>query len=392
MIISNNQQSINDNIKLFLFELDIYGTINIKIEFIKPLQLNNIEDIIKNNINPIFDIIKKYINNDFNNISYFDSLFDTNVEIINLNYFVNIDSIIDIKSLNNINNCLYLLFNIISDKSKEKIYRYKRVSNYNEMNDKEAFIIELIKQKETPIKIIQLLKENFKIPSFEESTQLFETTIQSLNLVQSIFNYRKLKIKNSPGFLFKIDNNVIGSINISINNIDNIRYIHFIKIYIDTIFKLAFNKNYQNTISFCNSNRKPTSKINKPFTDDYIPDEIKLDLTQKNIDNVLNTDIELDIDEIIDSSSSIDDDDDDDDDDNNLLDILLDNDSEMIILKRRRRTRQKTRRNKKRRTRRRREKKRENKKNKKRRRRRRTRRQEEQEEEREKKKMKIKKN
>ena len=69
------------------------------------------------------------------------------------------------------------------------------------MNDKDAFVIELIKQKDSPHKIIQLLKENFNLSSIEEASSIFENTIQSLNLVlKNIFNYRKLKIKNSPIF------------------------------------------------------------------------------------------------------------------------------------------------------------------------------------------------
>ena len=212
---------------------------------------------INNNLNlPEDEYIKKNINNDTNNISYFTSLIDNNIELINLNYTIKIESKQSIKLLSNIKNCLYFFFNIISDKTKEKIYRYKRVSNYNEMNDKDAFIIELIKQKETPVKIIQQLKENFKLSSTEEASKIFETTIQSLNLVQNIFNYRKLKIKNSPGFLFKIDNNINNQINISIENIDNIRYIYFIKLYIDSIFKMSFNDIKDIDLSICKSSKK----------------------------------------------------------------------------------------------------------------------------------------
>merc|ERR1712196_585145 len=227
IIIFNDNPIVKDNIKLFIIEIDIYGTINVKIDLFNHVNIQELDSIIQININPILDIIKKNINNDTNNISHFKSLIDNNIEIINLNYTIKIESKQSIKLLNNIKNCLYFFFNIISDKPKEKIYRYKRVSNYNEMNDKDAFIIELIKQKESPVRIIQQLKENFKLVSTEEASKIFETTIQSLNLVQNIFNYRKLKIKNSPGFLFKIDNNINNQINISIENIDNVRYIYF---------------------------------------------------------------------------------------------------------------------------------------------------------------------
>ena len=320
MIIFNDEPIVKDNIKLFIIEIDIYGTINVKIELFNHLNIQQLDSIIQLNINPVLDIIKKNINNDTNNISYFTSLIDNNIELINLNYTIKIESKQSIKLLSNIKNCLYFFFNIISDKTKEKIYRYKRVSNYNEMNDKDAFIIELIKQKETPIKIIQQLKENFKLSSTEEASKIFETTIQSLNLVQNIFNYRKLKIKNSPGFLFKIDNNINNQINISIENIDNVRYIYFIKLYIDSIFKISFNDIKDIDLSICKSSKKKEQQ----FTEDIVPDEIAVDLNQKNIGNVLNTPLEIDLDDAIDAASSIDDE----EQGNDLLDILLDDDDD----------------------------------------------------------------
>ena len=279
IVIFNDEPIHKDNIKLFIVEIDIYGTINVKIELSNHLNIKQLDSIIELNINPLLNIIKKNINNDNNTISYFKSLIDNNIEVISLNYNIKIDSKQSIKLLSNIKNCLYFFFNIISDKTKEKIYRYKRVSNYNEMNDKDAFIIELIKQKETPIKIIQQLKENFKISSTEEASKIFETTIQSLNLVQNIFNYRKLKIKNSPGFIFKIDNNISNQINISIENIDNVRYIYFIKLYIDSIFKMSFYTVEDIDLFICKSSKKE-----EQFTEDIIPNEIAVDLNQKTLE------------------------------------------------------------------------------------------------------------
>jgi len=320
MTIFNNDKFFKENVKLFILELDIYGIINIKIELFNHLDMPVLDSIIQKNVNPIIDIIKKNINNDTNNISYFNSLIDNNIELINLNYTIQIESTQSIKLLNNIKNCLYFFFNIISDKTKEKKFRYKRVSNYNEMNDKDAFIIELIKLKESPIKIIQQLQENFKLSSTEEASAIFENAIQSLDLVQNIFNYRKLKIKNSPGFLFNIDNNINNQINVSIDNIDNIRYIYFIKIYIDSIFKMSFNDIKDIDLSICKSSKKKEEQ----YIQDIKPDEIIVDLTQKNIDNVFNTPLEIDLDDAIDAASSIDED----DYTNNLLDILLADDDD----------------------------------------------------------------
>ena len=317
MVIFSNNTFISDNVKLFLLELDIYGTINIKMEFFNHLSVEETEFIIRENVNPILDIIKKHINTDANSIQYFDSLIDNNIELVNLNYAINIETNKSIELLNNIKNCLYLYFNIIRDnKNNEKLYRYKRVSNYNEMNAKNAFIIELIKQKETPTKIIQMLKDNFKLPSIEEANEIFNSTIQELSFVQNTFNYRKLKIKDSPGFLLKIDNNHTDKISISIENIDNIRYVYFIKLYIDSIFKLSFNESKNIDLTMCKSGKKKEQQ----FVDDITPNDVVVQVNQKNINDVLLEEKDVDLDDIIDVSSAMGDDDDDDD---ALMNIML---------------------------------------------------------------------
>ena len=74
VIINNDDEFMKKNIKSFIFELDMYGTINIKIEFLNYLDIYNIDSIINKNINPIITIIKKNINS--NTIPYFSSLLE----------------------------------------------------------------------------------------------------------------------------------------------------------------------------------------------------------------------------------------------------------------------------------------------------------------------------
>ena len=45
-------------------------------------------------------------------------------------------------------------------------------------------------------------------------------------------------------------------INISVENIDNVRYIFFIKLYIDSIFKMSFNDIKDIDLSICKSGKK----------------------------------------------------------------------------------------------------------------------------------------
>ena len=322
IVVSNNDfEPFIKYVNEFIFEIDIYGCINVKITFKKNVTITIINLIVQNSINSYINNIKKYISNEDANFSEFNSLFDENIEIISMNYNINIISSKSLKELSKIKNCIQFYFNIISDKVNEKEWRYKHVSNYNELNDKEVFIIELIKQNESPKKIVDRLEENFKI-SFDEAKKTFEDLIQSLNIVQNIFNYKKLKIKESPGFLVKINNNVKDTININVFNIDSIYYLKHIDEYIDSIFKLAFNDIKDIDTKIC----KKIKKIDAVYIDDDMSqedEEKKYDL--KDNKNILDKSIDPLKDEEI---KSINLSEQNEDSDNDLMDILLLSDDE----------------------------------------------------------------
>ena len=78
------------------------------------------------------------------------------------------------------------------------------------------------------------------------------------------------------------------------------------KLYIDSIFKLAFSDSTSDDFYQCNYN-KSTSDTNNIFVDDIIPSEIdkqNIDINISNLTNILNDEIEIDVDNIIDSDGS----------------------------------------------------------------------------------------
>ena len=84
---------------------------------------------------------------------------------------------------------------------------------------------------------------------------------------------------------------------------------------------MSFNDIKDIDLSICNSSKKKEEQ----FTEDIVPDEIAIDLNEKNIANVLNAPLEIDLDDAIDVASSIDDD----EEGNDLLDILLDDEDDL---------------------------------------------------------------
>ena len=181
----------------------------------------------------------------------------------------------NLSEFNKIKNCVSNILNSSekSEKNTIKNYRYKRVSNYDESNAINAFIIENIKLNYQPIEIVYNLKNNFDFKTIEEAKEIFESTIQSLNLVENLYNYKKLKIKNNPGFSFILEK--IGSnLEVKISNIDNINYIKFMNLYMDSLIKIILSMNDEdyinNTIDYniC----KKTIKLSNDshFTEDNI--------------------------------------------------------------------------------------------------------------------------
>tara|TARA_B100000035_G_C21034322_1_gene570058 strand:- start:178 stop:4887 length:4710 start_codon:yes stop_codon:yes gene_type:complete len=202
------------------------------------------------------------------------------------------------------------------------------VSYYDDSNEINDFIIENIKLSVKPIKIIELLKENFGIKTEDECKKLFEDTLNNLNFSKNLNNNSQLKIKNNTGFKTKIEINN-NNINVNINSINNINYIAYINLFFDGLLKIL-NNNTEKFIdskidlSICNSSRGRKKTSNDDF---FYKDEDSNDI--KKIDNkkIYNKDLNIEEIEEYDNISdllSLNDSEDED----NLLDILLDNKDE----------------------------------------------------------------
>ena len=313
----------NDLIKEFVLEIDNNGIINIKMDFTTFIKIDELNIIIKKYVNRFFDNLLKNIPHLHDNINFFESLFDPNIEILNINYkiiYLNIFKY-NLTEFNKIKTCVSNLLNSSekSDKTTLKYYRYKKVSNYNETNAINAFIIENIKLNIAPIEIVNNLKNNFDFKSIDEAKEVFESTIQSLNLVENLFNYKKLKIKNNPGFPIQIEKNG-QNIEFLISSIDNINYIRFINLYFDSLIKLILLNNNELTVyknidySICKTSNKVSKEAN--YVEDNV-DNFDNNKINKNFEKIETN--EIDLDDILSVASEPND---------NLLDILLDDDDD----------------------------------------------------------------
>ena len=182
----------NDDNKMIpiIVSFDNYGNIYIKTEFKETKSIPDIENLIITAVNPVIKIVQKYILTSGYFMNLFNNLYDKNIEITNIKYFsyISIDKNIN---LNNLLGCVSSIFNVIVGELKKGIImRYKRVSNFNEMDSQEAFIVELLNRFTDEEDIIKLLMDNFQLSKINAQLKIAEL-LNNLQVIQSLNNTRK---------------------------------------------------------------------------------------------------------------------------------------------------------------------------------------------------------
>jgi hypothetical protein len=223
-------------------EFENNGDITIKTTFSNGMTMEQIDKIFIDKVNPVINVIKDYISQNGYNMNNFKSLNDAYVEVVNLSYIMNI-TITKAIQLKKIIGCVSSIFSVIEDDlSKGIVMRYKRVANYNEMTSQEAFIIDNLNANNSEYEIIEGLSKNFSI-SMEVAKAKFADFVTSLQVVQNAFQNKKIKIKNSPGFLVtmvkeQFDNTAV---TINVTGINDIYYLKVIPNYIDSLMRISQN-------------------------------------------------------------------------------------------------------------------------------------------------------
>ena len=223
------------------------GTIYIDLPGIKnnvrPLSLHEIEEIIKISVEKsITNKIKIFLEQSGYSYSQFTSLNDRNVEIQNIDWMaqINVPVKIDLKKYIS---CLSSIFTIEQGslaKSSEVIsMRYKRVSAYNQLNAEEAFILELRKQNIPIDQIIVQLQSNFKINEEEARRKVASWLSQIQQRADLYENKKERTIITNVGFpVFITRDPTTNTVTINIQTINNIHYLKFISIYIDSLLRM----------------------------------------------------------------------------------------------------------------------------------------------------------
>ena len=217
------------------------GSINIEFSYFKipVVSVSKIDEYIKIYVNPIIEIIKNFLEQSGYTFILYNNMNESNVEINDLSYFTNIPIKRKIKISEYIG-CLNDVFNVYKDDlTKDIILRYKRVSNFNEMDSLEAFIVTQYTLKKSTSDIVSLIQQNFAISKDKAETKI-RAFLNDVQVELDVNDSKKLKIRSNPGFEVIINKEQFtNNINIVVNNINNINYLKTIPIYIDTLLRIS---------------------------------------------------------------------------------------------------------------------------------------------------------
>jgi hypothetical protein len=226
-----------ENEKIYC-EFDENGNINVKCDLFRPLHIKDINILIKQTVGPIIENIQEVFEESGYNFSEFTDLNSDNIFINNISYVTSIKGKKKI-NINAIEKCISQVFLNETSTTDAIMLRFKRVANFNTYNSKQIFIINKINEKIPFDEIVTRLHENYKN----------ETTLdECLELVRSLVNEQNLKniskgirkFKNNPGFDITINiDSQQGNIIVEANNLDDLKYLNTLPIYIDSLIKIS---------------------------------------------------------------------------------------------------------------------------------------------------------
>ena len=249
---STDEKGVVKNITIQIkCEFDTYGSIFISFESVIVLTDEQVDSIISESINPVINEVEIFLSQNGYHINNFVGLYSTNVIIREIKYkaYFELPSGFSLNIAEKMS-CISSIFNIISYKDKSHaIMRYKRVSNYNEAEGREAYMMEQFTKSSYQADVVHGLMENFKL-SYEDAVRLVANFLEGLQLSE-INKKSRIKINSHPGFLTtiaRINGDIKSNCSIEVENIDNIYYIDNVQTMCDSLMRiLLYNKSAPTT-------------------------------------------------------------------------------------------------------------------------------------------------
>ena len=189
---------------------------------------------------PVIDIVREFLAQSGYAMRGFEGLRSRSSDVESLQYdmVVPVRTMIDVQGLMG---CVSTVFSVVSPNvAAGAVMRYKRVSDYNEMDSAEAYIVESLNSGARDMEIVAGLAANFQLSSQEARTRL-ASFVSRLQLVNDAFHgSERLRVRNNPGFLTTMSiKNQSRSLHISVMGVNGVGYLDTIPVYLTALVTMT---------------------------------------------------------------------------------------------------------------------------------------------------------
>ena len=214
-----------------IIEVDSFGNIHYTMTDIKSLSVDEIETIIKRNIDPLIEKLIHFFDPSEKIFNYFTRVHDINVDIIDMKYVYKFPKRNKLE-VSKFIKCFSPVFNLI-DEADNIVLRYKRVSQFNVLDSKQGFLIDLINLQTPRESIVQSFATSFNV-SLEEADEALIEILQVHETKDALNQRRVLRCKNNPGFkveISKTETNIV----VVVYGITHYEYIDYLDVFIHNL-------------------------------------------------------------------------------------------------------------------------------------------------------------
>lgn len=215
------------------------SVLTVSLSFSDKQTIDSVERFAYEKIKLITADVIEYLSQSGYSLPSFQNLNSTNIDVISISLSGSMGLATDI-DLKKISACVASAFTVTKFKlSQGIVMRYKRVSNYSEVDSMDALIIEMMNQQSTEKELISALVEDFNISESEAQLKLAEA-LSSFQVMQSLNPGRKVRIRNNPGFPVSITKDRFSPrASISVTGITSLGYVELISMYVGKILSLT---------------------------------------------------------------------------------------------------------------------------------------------------------
>lgn len=231
----------------------------------EPRGVTAITDIALQYINPLIAHISDYFVQSGYTFNQFETLYSENVEVVHMQYgfIVEVGSAAPEIDIISVQNCINPIFVVGSTDihrvsttssgaaslSRGIELRYRKVSNFNKMTSREAFVIEQIKRRDgfQGDALIENIMANYSVTD-DAARELVAKIATELTIDAGGIGTKTARVRTNPGFVTNIvDVTKQGlrsksRIRIDVRGIDSVHYISSLQTYIDGLLRLLFDR------------------------------------------------------------------------------------------------------------------------------------------------------